>query len=191
MANVLICADLHLGHKNIAKQRGLASEAANEEMLRDNWHNKVGKNDKVFVLGDVCFDAASWERFSTWSGHKVVILGNHCTERNSHLEIPNNIQLHGAMRYKEFWLTHIPIHSSELRGKLNIHGHTHDIVVPDCRYYGVSVEQIGYSPISLDEIRAEVKRRREFKYNVRKFGIVEATRAFIRQHAKPPAKYVR
>ena len=59
------------------------------------------------------------------------------------------------MKYKEFWLSHSPIHDSELRGKFNIYGHTHFKYVDDPRYRCVSMEQIDYKLISLDKIRNE------------------------------------
>lgn len=181
MANVYLCADLHLGHRNIAKYRNLPDEDTHYQVQYDAWHSRVGNKDKVFVLGDVCFTKEMWERFATWSGRKVVILGNHCTERNSHLDIPPSIELHGSMTYKGAWLTHIPVHHTELRGKLNIHGHCHSFVVPDPRYLCVSSEQIGYVPISFDEIKQEFARRRSLLYVAKKFGTIEAIKAFNRR----------
>ena len=50
-------------------------------------------------------------------------------------------------------LTHIPIHPGQLnRFDANIHGHIHDRKIDDKRYVNVSVEQINYTPISLDEV---------------------------------------
>lgn len=177
----LFCADLHLGHKNIHKYRGFTSIEEHDEFVKERWHRQVRKKDKVYILGDVCFTAEHWAEFSTWTGNKVVVLGNHCTERNSSADIPASIDLHGAIRYKEFWLTHIPIHREELRGKLNLHGHTHNKAINDTRYLGVSLEQTGYMLLSLEDIRSEMQRRRSFKYNRSQFGILEATRAYIRQ----------
>ncbi len=181
---VFFCADLHKGHKNAFKYRKWASKEIHDEVIRDNWFRTVGKRDKVFILGDVSFSAEEWSDFATWPGAKCVVLGNHCTQYNTARDIPDSIEIHGLLKYKEFWLSHAPIHPTELRGKLNIHGHTHSFVVPDTRYLGVSVEQIGYTPISLDEVRAEYERRQKFMYSYEKFGFVPAIQNQLRQWKK-------
>ncbi len=80
-------------------------------------------------------------------------------------------------------LSHIPIHPNSLaRWGTNVHGHLHsnvvtkeDIVedgwedrfnkkyvlaqVPDHRYFCVSVEQINYTPISLENLKLEIVKR--------------------------------
>ena len=65
----------------------------------------------------------------------------------------------GLYKYKEFWLSHAPIHPCELRGKRNIHGHVHQNHVMDehhkrdNRYINVCVENTDGAPVSLDKIR--------------------------------------
>ena len=62
-------------------------------------------------------------------------------------------------------LTHIPIHPESLaRWGLNVHGHLHANVVklslaqiPDPRYFNVSMEQINYTPISLETVKKYVR----------------------------------
>ena len=69
----------------------------------------------------------------------------------------------------------MPVHECELehRWKMNVHGHKHEAlvmtklewnqgareIVPDKRYLNVSVEQINYTPISLDQI-LEIQKER-------------------------------
>lgn len=45
----------------------------------------------------------------------------------------------------------------ELKGK--IHGHVHSNNIDDLRYFNVSMENIDYTPISLEEIRSIFKSR--------------------------------
>ena len=45
----------------------------------------------------------------------------------------------------------------ELKGKINLHGHIH--LIDDLRYFNVSMENIDYTPISLEEIRSIFKSR--------------------------------
>jgi len=49
MANVWMCADLHLGHKNIYKFRTqFESEEHHRNTVKENYHKVVTKRDKVF-----------------------------------------------------------------------------------------------------------------------------------------------
>jgi calcineurin-like phosphoesterase family protein len=59
----------------------------------------------------------------------------------------------GIIKYKGFWLSHAPIHPEELRGKPNIHGHVHTNTLNDSRYFNASLENIGYKPVSIEEVR--------------------------------------
>ena len=65
----------------------------------------------------------------------------------------------GFVKYKDYWLSHCPIHPNELRGKYNLHGHVHNKTVEDVRYFNCSLENIDYTPISLDQIREILKER--------------------------------
>jgi calcineurin-like phosphoesterase family protein len=50
-------------------------------------------------------------------------------------------------------LTHIPIHSECLKeGWINVSGHLHSNCLSDRRYINVSVEQINYTPVLLEDI---------------------------------------
>jgi calcineurin-like phosphoesterase family protein len=64
-------------------------------------------------------------------------------------------KIHGLTKYKGFWLSHAPIHSEELRGKINIHGHVHNKIIVDPRYRSVCVEALNGKPISLSSLRIE------------------------------------
>ena len=158
MANVLFCSDLHLGHKNICKYRDqFATEKEHRDTLYENYHSKVTKRDEVFFLGDVCFSREALEDLSGWVGTKVLVLGNHCVGESGRPTISELLgvfsEIVGLYKYKEFWLSHAPIHPDELRGKINLHGHTHSHNIDDNRYFNCSMENINYTPISLHEIR--------------------------------------
>ena len=148
--------DLHAGHKNICKFRQqFESEEQHFQHMKDVYHTIVTKRDRVFFMGDTAFTKERLRDIATWVGHKTAILGNHdlekeCTIRD-YVEAFDDVQ--GFMKYKEFWLSHAPIHPNELRGKINIHAHVHSATIDDDRYFNTSLENIGYKPISLQEIR--------------------------------------
>ena len=152
-------ADLHLGHNNIHKHRNKFDSMDNhDEYLLDMLSWKVGKNSPIYLLGDICFTHEALGSLAKLNTHKniKIILGNHDTDRGIRVLDWVNAgftDLHSLVKYKEFYLSHCPIHPDELRGKVNIHGHSHGHKVSDSRYVGVSMEQTDYNLISLESIR--------------------------------------
>lgn len=160
MANVWFTSDLHFGHKNIHKFRlEVESEEENRQRIKDDWNRLVTKRDDVYVLGDAAFTEDTLEEFKNLPGRKFLIRGNH-DEFSSYNYLQYFQDVYGLKKYKEFWLSHAPIHPDELRGKINLHGHVHYQSINDPRYVNMSVENLwkmGYSSlISLDEVRAHL-----------------------------------
>lgn len=159
MAEVYFIGDLHLGHKNIHLYRDVSDEQSQYEMLKEKWHSVVTKRDRVYLLGDACFTKERLRDLSTWVGDKLLICGNHDLDKLSMKEIVDSntySAVYSLLKYKEFWLSHCPIHSDELRGKHCIHGHIHNGLIADERYVNVCVEHVNGKPISLQEIRKRV-----------------------------------
>lgn len=161
MANVLFCSDLHFGHKNIGKFRHkfVADEESNRGRIVDDWHKKVTKRDVVYVLGDACFTMETVDSFAQLPGKKVLIRGNHdLLDTQVYLKYFDGV--YGLLKYKEFWLSHAPIHPDELRGKINLHGHVHFGTLSDKRYFNCCPENLwmlmNTSLISLEEVRKYV-----------------------------------
>lgn len=163
MANIFFCADLHLGHKNILTfsggMRPYKTVEEHDKALIENWNYRVRKKDDlVWVLGDVAWSKERLYLLNHANGRKILVRGNHDTlPIQDYLNIFEEV--YGIYAKYGYWITHAPIHEQELRGRPNIHGHTHTVIVPDKRYMCVSMEQIGCTPISLDEIRTKWKVR--------------------------------
>jgi calcineurin-like phosphoesterase family protein len=165
MADVWFCSDLHFGHKNIGKFRepcNITNEAHNRQTIAHDWHNCVTKRGVVYVLGDACFTMETVETFASLPGKKILVRGNHdLIDTQVYLKYFEGV--YGLLKYKEFWLSHAPIHPHELRGKVNLHGHVHFNTVlhdngkTDNRYFNCCPENLwalkGRALISLDEIR--------------------------------------
>jgi calcineurin-like phosphoesterase family protein len=114
----------------------------------------VKKNhDIIYVLGDVAFNRDSLVKCARLTGDKRLITGNHdkygVDEYSKYFRV-----MPGLMKYKEFWLSHAPLHAKQLRGLKNIHGHVHHNNIDDDRYINVCVEAIGGTPITLEKIRS-------------------------------------
>lgn len=162
MANVLFCSDLHFGHTNIGKFRNsfIASEEENRQKICEDWRKKVTKRDIVYVLGDACFTQETVGEFGGLPGKKILLRGNHDL-LNTQVYLKYFDDVYGLLKYKEFWLSHAPIHPDELRSKVNLHGHVHYGTLPDKRYLNCCPENlwplVGSSLISLDEVRTYMK----------------------------------
>lgn len=159
MSNVYFISDLHLGHKKIlefaGEFRGGSNVEEHDEWIVEQWNSVVRKRDLVWLLGDVCFSRDSFHHLAALNGSVKLCLGNHdrkfFDQWKYHLQ-PNEVI--GLGNYKNYWLSHCPIHPMEMRGRLgNIHGHLHQKVVPNERYFNVCVEHCYGKPFSYEEIR--------------------------------------
>ena len=164
---------LHLGHEAIAKYRGWGSSQEHDEHLIREWNKTVNKRDTTYIIGDVTMEKAmNYYKLDLLHGRKIVVLGNH----DRHQDIKYLSQyvdgVAGAVDYKGFILTHVPIHPNEVqfyRG--NIHAHIHhenkleEVVVSDKyldkghkpastlhKYFNVDAHLIGYQPKSIEDL---------------------------------------
>jgi calcineurin-like phosphoesterase family protein len=173
MSGVYFISDLHLGHRNILKYRSqFDTIEEHDSVILDNILSRVTKRDVLWILGDVIFERGlndkNVELLRTIRknvGWIKVVIGNHCTDNKFRQDLLKYLlltgiydEVHGLVGYKNHWLSHCPIHPDELRGKVcNIHGHLHDYVLEDKRYFSVCCEQVNYTPISFQEIKERVK----------------------------------
>lgn len=164
-------SDTHFGYANILnfKQQdgtlvrpGFSSVEDMDETMISNWNSVVSPMDKVYHLGDVCFKQGVLHAvMPRLNGHKTLLLGNHDT-----LDVKVYRKYFKAVystRYMEeflgketrFILSHYPLHEFEFqfrKNSVNLHGHIHEKDVGDPRYINLSVERIGYKPISVEEV---------------------------------------
>ncbi len=183
--NIFFAADYHFGHESpynkFTKADGsfLRSEFKNAQegdLAMVERHNSVVKpNDRVYVVGDVAFHKRNLHYLNMMNGRKVLIKGNHDLETlKVYSEYFDDIR--GSHQFAGMLITHIPVHPQSLaRWGVNVHGHLHANKVmmevhhicaddppgyveqvPDPRYICVSVEQINYTPISLEDVRKRI-----------------------------------
>lgn len=174
MANIFFASDHHFHHKNILgfkRQDGTPLREFTDidhmnEIIVQRHNSVVRPHDKVYFLGDVCMSTTveALEILRRMTGEKVLIKGNHDLAKPSrYLEHFKDVR--GSHQFDGMILTHIPIHPESLaRWGVNVHGHLHQNVVrmplsqiPDRRYFNVSLEQINYTPISLEEVKKQCR----------------------------------
>lgn len=164
MAEVYFLGDMHFGHRNILKYRKkFKTIKEHDDFIIANINKTVTKRDKLILTGDNCFGEEGFESLKRIKCPNIHFLfGNHDDYRIDYKKIHPNIQwVSGDFKYKEFWVSHIPIHKGEMRGKFNIHAHLHEGIIDDFRYFSTSCEQVGYTPISLQEIRKKLDKRKK------------------------------
>lgn len=129
-------------------------------VMIERWNSVVKDEDIVYHLGDVGFAGVNRHILPALKGRKRLILGNHDDGKNQDLH--NNFQKIMVWRmFPEFGLllTHVPVHESSLGENpkrpdmKNVHGHIHDKSPPSNKHINVSVEQINYTPINIEELR--------------------------------------
>lgn len=161
--NIFFCSDHHFGHSKLydtfKREDGrflryeFASADEGDEAMVERHNNVVRDEDRVYFLGDVVFHKKHLPILSRMRGRKVLVKGNHdLLEAKDYLQYFDDIR--GVHQFKGVVITHIPIHPDSLgRWGFNVHGHLHANKLNDPRYFNVSMEQINYTPISLEEVK--------------------------------------
>lgn len=149
-------SDLHLGHKAILEfsgaWRGGTTLDDHHDWLIKQWNSVVKPDDRVYVLGDVCFGKDYMYILHRLNGWKDLVRGNHDKlSTSTYLEYFNHV--YGLLKWEGYWLSHAPIHPMELRGKMNMHGHVHQHTIPDERYLSVTVENLEGIPLSATRLK--------------------------------------
>lgn len=167
MTTVWATADLHLGHKNITKYRNFPSVADHDKFVVESILDIVGRNDTLWILGDVFFTMEAYTKWFDVLRDNVntmkIVLGNHDMDNNERRSIVSDYMrkipsVSVAAQWKEYLLTHVPIEYDSFRDNLlNVHGHLHNETVNNNRYVCVSLEQWDYTPMSLTYLRGVIK----------------------------------
>ena len=148
-------------------------DAMNEGLIK-NWNSRVGKDDRVFVLGDFSFGNKQQilDVVPRLNGTKILVRGNHDIRSGvfyveagfaavSPYPMFYTDESHGFAQ--RFLLSHKPIFP-QVGDLINIHGHLHDGVNPNFwapQHICVSVEMINYRPARLSEILAMLKEKND------------------------------
>ena len=158
-------ADLHFGHNNVinfkntdgTKARDFATVQDMEDAMVQ-MHNEIVKpTDKVYMLGDIAFNARGLEKVKQMNGIKILVKGNHDQLKlNKYVDVFKDVR--GCHVTNGLVFTHIPIHVDQLgRFGCNVHGHLHSGRVMqgdkiDPRFLCVSVEHTNLKPIDFEDM---------------------------------------
>lgn len=175
MTRTWLISDTHFGHERVyttftdrytgKNLRPWAVDAdEGDEYMRDMWSQMIGKDDRVYHLGDVAIPRRGLKCLQGLPGRKILLRGNHdifkMKDYAEHFE-----DLRGTHKLAEFIVSHYPIHSDSIPEwcPVNIHGHTHSDhvwlepgVTKDERFLNVCVEQTLGLPIDFEELRSQL-----------------------------------
>lgn len=171
--NVFFTSDLHLGHARIIElaYRPYADILEMDEALIANWNDRVGKHDRVFLLGDVSFHppAKTRELVERLKGEIHLIAGNH--DQQTVRKIPDAFASVKDFNEIKLWDQRIVLCHYALRvwnrshyGSWHLYGHSHGTLPddPNALSMDVGVDPNKYQPISFEEV-AEHMSRKTFK----------------------------
>ncbi|MBP2656742.1 MAG: phosphoesterase [Firmicutes bacterium] len=168
MGNIFMISDMHFGHKHIIRyeNRPFATVDEMDNTMIQNWNQMIGKDDVVFVLGDVSFynKEKTTQIIQSLHGYKTLIIGNHDEGRSVTWwrEVGFEEVYRYPIVYEKFYiLSHDPLYMSKNMPYANIHGHTHHLKYEDTQFFNVSVECINYTPMRFDEIKAVITKSEE------------------------------
>ena len=166
LPKIFFIADTHFGHTNIIRMcaRPFADTADMQQQMIEKWNAKVGKDDVVYLLGDVSFKINKFDTakiLAQLNGHKILIKGNHDKyvgqpEFDQYFDDICETAHFTTANGEEIFLCHYPIldYPGAYRNGHMIYGHVHNQYVPYERMYCVSAECVNYEPVTFDEIKA-------------------------------------
>lgn len=168
MSKHYFIADTHFGHSNIHLKfrKEFSSQEEHNETIHENIMTCGNKRDCIWLLGDIIFKESEFWRISAYAKkfqQVYLILGNHDAKSLPRYALQHkNVCVMGVEQRWGLWFSHVPIPEYELYRGNSVHGHLHNKPImfdngvyteQDGRYFCVSCEQVGYKPISLNNIK--------------------------------------
>ena len=171
-----ITSDLHFYHKNIIKycpkSRPFSCEEEMNEIIVKNWNDKIGKNDSVYILGDVSFGkpSATIQLLNRLNGRKKLIVGNHDTDKYlseddfcscfEWMKVYNIEKILG----KYVVMFHYPILEWDKKhyGSYHFFGHCHSTNKDklSCRRFDVGIDgSPDFAPYNMESLFEEIEKR--------------------------------
>ncbi len=163
-ASVAFISDLHLGHGNVlvhtakvpgAYRGGATVEEHDEWVIEQCLSIKPNKHTLWWLLGDIAMHPDRLPMIDRLPGRKILVMGNHDNKIPTLVYLKHVERIVGMVKKYGMWITHAPIHSVELRGHPNLHGHMHkNELWWNDRYFNACIDWIPNNrPITLDELR--------------------------------------
>lgn len=160
-------SDTHFGHKNIIKYTNRPFDTVEEmnDVLIQNWNDRIKSNDRVFHLGDFAFgEKYIKEIFPKLNGRVTLIKGNH--DRRDWKLLGQYADTYDTLTIKNdvigsIVLFHYPILEWDKihHGAGHLYGHKHSPpgTIGHGRSFDIGVDANGYVPRELDDVVAQLQ----------------------------------
>lgn len=156
---IFFTSDMHFDHANIIKicNRPFKDVDDMNNSIISNWNKTVGKDDTVYILGDITMGKSKNKIdgiLSKLNGTKIIIKGNHDKDSIANYTYLEESFVVDNENYK-FVMFHYPIEdwNGKYKNTIHVHGHTHSEKKSNMNNrYNVSVEANEYKPVSIEEI---------------------------------------
>lgn len=127
-------SDMHFGHENIIRfdNRPFANTELMNEVLINNWNERVSNEDTVYVIGDGFFkqEERSLGIIKRLNGHKHLIKGNHDRVRGRLRFYWESIKDYDEVKdgNHRVILSHYPMmfYNAQHYGSIMLYGHVHN-----------------------------------------------------------------
>lgn len=179
-------SDLHFEHANIIKYCNRPFKDVDEmrKKIIENWNSVVGKDDTVFILGDIGFGPLGQiiENVKQLNGKKILIPGNHdrgYIGKPEFDELFEEItpQVYMKVEKKRIYLNHLPFLAFDgaYLGKdatWQLFGHCHSfpgslgldvqrLVHLFPTQYDVGMDNNHYTPVSFEQVKQIINNQQE------------------------------
>ena len=153
--NPWIISDTHFKHNNVISycNRPFKSIEEMDWTIINNWNYVIGSNDLVIHLGDFALTNKGnfRELINILNGKITLFRGNHDRfSRNFYESCGINLISNEFVIWENIYFSHRPIIVPE--NYYNIHGHIHEKRSQFENQINISVEQMNYKPIKLNEL---------------------------------------
>lgn len=167
--SVFFTSDNHWGHQNVIKycNRPYTSVEQMDEDLIVKWNETVGKDDHIYILGDIFFCNAERAEhvLRRLNGVKTLIYGNHdkTIRSNKHLQSYFAGGCHDLLEKSfkvgddkiKIVMCHyaMKVWNGSHYGSLMLYGHSHGTLPDDgSRSMDVGVDAHGMKPVSIENV---------------------------------------
>lgn len=158
---IFIASDLHLNQKGIEKslRPGFKDHKEHDEAVIKAFARAVGKDDRLYILGDLGFAPAKELKplIKRIPGYKILIVGNHdiLTDAEYHDIGIKEVIRHPIYISENVILSHYPLREGfKNRWVINIHGHLHGERLSLGNYVNANIEANGFAPYDLETLKA-------------------------------------
>lgn len=151
---IWLYADPHFGHSKVIEycDRPFKTVTEMNNTLIKNFNKVVGKNDIVFILGDLSWlnKKSTTQIVKSLNGFKYLIKGNHDRKGNQYYRNMGFVEVYDfPIVIGNAILSHEPLYLKDECYK-NFHGHLHN--KSECGNICVSVECTNYYPVLLHNL---------------------------------------